>query len=225
MALLTSELQVAVDTPDIDVGLKQIRLLSDAEVDVIEIGTPLITSTGMTSIRSVRALLPNTILYADLKLLDFPDIELREAFAAGANRCSALISLSNENLQRSLEIASRWHGTVILSTMGYPVSLLRERVDTISRIGEFDFIAHGCGVSPHEAFSDMQSRLSILGSVLPPSRIIAAGGISTENIDSVVASGIRRVIVGRGVLASVDPTAQIEILKTRLLLSSNASVT
>ena len=128
----------------------------------------------------------------------------------------ALQSLTDENLKAAAETAARFDGTIVLSTMRYPLTLLKERIADTASISNFDYVAHGCGVDPAHAFVDMQSLLTELLQVLPKSAVIAAGGIDATNLSHVVGQGVRRAIIGRGMFTQSDPAAAVEKLKTIL---------
>jgi thiamine-phosphate pyrophosphorylase len=49
----------------------------------------------------------------------------------------------------------------------------------------------------------------------------AIGGITLENVDEVLATGVRRVAIGGAVNAALDPAASVEEFQRRLVLPSN----
>ena len=79
-------LQLALDTPDANLAY---RLLNQtgSDVDIIEIGTPLLIRYGINIISKIKQKYPQKLILADLKIVDAGAIESRLAFNAGADIC------------------------------------------------------------------------------------------------------------------------------------------
>ena len=78
-------LQVALDLTELSRAEKIAEEAVAGGADWIEIGTPLVKSEGMESVRRMRDLFPTTTLVADLKTSDTGAIEVEMAAKAGAN--------------------------------------------------------------------------------------------------------------------------------------------
>ena len=78
-------LQVALDFVNLKRALKVAQQAVPAGVDWLEVGTPLIKSEGVESIRVLRKNFPHIPLVADLKIMDVGRVEAEIAFKAGAD--------------------------------------------------------------------------------------------------------------------------------------------
>ncbi|KID27907.1 Orotidine 5'-phosphate decarboxylase / HUMPS family, partial [Prauserella sp. Am3] len=52
-------------------------------VDVLELGTPLVKSAGISAVSAVKAAHPDKLVFADLKTADAGELEAGLAFEAG----------------------------------------------------------------------------------------------------------------------------------------------
>ena len=59
-------------------------------VDIIELGTPLIKSAGLSAISAIKAAHPDKEVFADLKTADAGFLEADIAFSAGADLVTVL---------------------------------------------------------------------------------------------------------------------------------------
>lgn len=82
-------LQVAIDLLTTEAALRLAGQVAPY-VDVIELGTPLIKSEGMSVITAVKNAHPDKTVFADLKTADAGELEARLAFDAGADLVTVL---------------------------------------------------------------------------------------------------------------------------------------
>jgi 3-keto-L-gulonate-6-phosphate decarboxylase len=205
-------LQVAIDTSDCRKALSSIGEAFRHGADVVEIGTPVIANCGLTFVWRVRKLHPSKPIYVDTKTIDFPDMELEVAYSFGASTASAMAFMTNENILKALASAQRHRRNLAVSTMGYPVSLLPERVHELSLLGCDLFIAHGQGITLESAFQDLVNRAAEIYRE-PGIRMVCAGGICRENIQGLLRFEPFGFIVGRAIARAADPLAEIAALK------------
>ncbi|WP_336162332.1 orotidine 5'-phosphate decarboxylase / HUMPS family protein, partial [Amycolatopsis sp. VC5-11] len=62
-------LQVALDVLDVGSALALARQVA-GEVDILELGTPLVKSAGIAAVTAVKAAHPDKLVFADLKTAD-----------------------------------------------------------------------------------------------------------------------------------------------------------
>ena len=209
------KLQVAIDTVDPEEAIYIADMAVLAGADILEIGTPLITSQGASIVRLLAKRHPGFEIYADIKLIDFPELELGVCFDAGATSASVMMFASDENVQRAINIATSRGCRLFFSSMGYPLQLLACRTHRLVSLGAKNVIAHGSGESLHDAFADMQSRareIQRVSGVL----LSVGGGITLADAVNVAAVRPEVVIVGRAVTKSADLRSAVASYKALL---------
>jgi 3-hexulose-6-phosphate synthase/6-phospho-3-hexuloisomerase len=72
-------LQVALDLLELKRALQIAQEAIDGGADWIEVGTPLIKSEGMSSIRAMRDRFPDSVIVADMKIADTGTLEVEMA--------------------------------------------------------------------------------------------------------------------------------------------------
>ncbi len=205
-------LQAAIDAPSLANAGASLRRFADNEfVDRIEIGAPLLSHYGVQAAHYFAARWDAKRLYADTKLIDFPTLELGPYLRTGIRHFSAMAFMSDESLRELRLLAKEQDFSVLISTMGFPLSLLQERVCQIREIGFADFICHGAG-APDAAFSDMIVRATALRGVTAIN-LVAAGGIDPINAHELAVFNFSGLIVGRGLNARTDINVAAGIVK------------
>ncbi|RLI78302.1 hypothetical protein DRP05_07660 [Archaeoglobales archaeon] len=182
--------------------------------DIIEIGTPLIKIYGVEIIDFVHKAHSNIQIYADLKVVDFPEIVIPKFFSAGASLISVMIFANKGNIQKALELAKLYNKKILVSTMGYPISELKTRIEELSQLGVEYIIAHGSG-EPHEAFYDMVKKLKIMATI-HNIKLVAAGGINRSNLYQILDYNPEMIIIGRGIIEK-DIKTEIKYIKEKML--------
>ena len=105
-------LQLALDTPHADTVR---RLLDETagDVDIIELGTPLLIRYGVDIIAGIRRDHPDKKILADLKIADAGAVESGLAFDAGADIVTVLGTAHPATLREAGERAKRSGGRVM----------------------------------------------------------------------------------------------------------------
>lgn len=208
-------LQAAIDAPSLaNAGASLRRFAGNEYVDRIEIGAPLLSHYGVRAAQYFAVRCDAGRLYADTKLVDFPALELGPYLRTKIRHFSAMAFMSNESL-RELHALANAHGlSVFISTMGFPLSLLEERVCQIREIGFTDFICHGAG-APGTAFDDMLARATALQGVAGIN-LVAAGGIDPSNAHRLAVFNFSGLIVGRGLTARTGTNVAARIVEDAL---------
>ena len=70
------KLQAAFDLVDLDQALAIATTIVDA-VDIIEAGTVLVIENGLDSVRKLRAMLPEAIILADIRIIKYHYLYIR----------------------------------------------------------------------------------------------------------------------------------------------------
>jgi len=187
-----TQLQLALDEPDLEVAVTRGRELIDL-VEIIEVGTPLVIEYGMEAVRRIREACPGVEVLADLKVMDAGRLEASLAFRAGADWVSVLGVAADVTVQGVIEAAGDAGGRVLVDLIGCPdipvraAELLRLGADVICVHTAFD--SQSSGAHPLD-------ELAQLLEVTPSERAAVAGGIRPETLPAVRELAPRIVVVG-----------------------------
>lgn len=209
------KLQFAIDSINLDQISRMVDEAVLGDVDIIEIGSSVIIKHGLGIVMNICQKYSATPVYADIKMVDFPEIEVKECLQAGATFFSVMVFTNKENIIKSLELATLSHATAVFSTMGYPLNIMKERIMDVLNWGGNYFIAHGSGASLKNAFSDMKKKAEIL-SEFDNVKLVLAGGITESNIKRILKYSPEIIIIGRGISQQKDIKSTIQRIKTVL---------
>ena len=170
-------------------------------MDWIEVGTPLIKSEGLQSIRELRRLFPQTTIVADMKIMDTGRVEVEAAAKAGANVVDVLGAASDATIRECIQAGKNYGASIVVDMIAVEDVLTRARF--VEELGA-DYVTVHCAVDeqmegkdPFEALRRVSQALSIPVGV--------AGGINSETAAQAVAAGATIVIVGGAISKAVDP--------------------
>ena len=111
------QLQFAMDTLTTEHALE---LAGEAApyVDVIELGTPLIKSAGLSAITAVKEAHPDKIVFADLKTMDAGELEADIAFQAGADLVTVLGVAGDSTIAGAVKSAKQHGKGIVVDLIG-----------------------------------------------------------------------------------------------------------
>ncbi|ODS40210.1 hypothetical protein BEH94_07380 [Candidatus Altiarchaeales archaeon WOR_SM1_SCG] len=205
----------ALDTTKVDQASHLARMATAGGADIIEVGTPLIKIEGVKIVKLLHTAYLDIPIHADLKVIDFPDMEITDFFSAGASSVSVMAFANNNNILKALEIARSYGGEIFVSTMEYPNFELKNRVEELSKLGVNYIIAHASG-DPKDAFNDLLQKIKILRP-FDNFNLIVAGGINEGNISLILSYHPKIIIIGRGISTKKDVTSAVMRIKGKIL--------
>jgi len=207
-------LQLALDNTSLADALVSTRLLA-AEVDVLESGTILIAAEGMQSVRCLRALHPNHIIAADIKVADAGSVLAKMSYTAGANWmtviCSAPIATvesalsvarKSENLDVQIELFGNWT---------FEEAAEWRRVGITQAIYHRGRDAQAAGQSWGEEDLAKVRRLADMGFELS-----ITGGLTPEELGLFKGIPVKVFIAGRSMRDASDPAAAARAFKAAI---------
>ena len=106
------KLQFAMDTLSTDAAL-ELAAAAAPHVDILELGTPLIKSAGLSAITAVKEAHPDKTVFADLKTMDAGELEADMAFKAGADLVTVLGVAGDSTIAGAIA-AGKKHGKCLL---------------------------------------------------------------------------------------------------------------
>ena len=95
-------LQLALDHTSLEAAQRDVALLQE-NVDIVEAGTILCLTEGLSAVKALRAQCPNKIIVADWKVADAGETLAQQAFGADHYLCCA----AGDGRERS------WHRAVL----------------------------------------------------------------------------------------------------------------
>ncbi|QHF21095.1 3-hexulose-6-phosphate synthase [Rathayibacter sp. VKM Ac-2762] len=193
------KLQFAMDTLSTDAAL-ELAAAAAPHVDILELGTPLIKSAGLSAITAVKEAHPDKTVFADLKTMDAGELEADMAFAAGADLVTVLGVAGDSTIAGAIA-AGRKHGKgVVVDLIGVPDKAARAR-EVVALGAEFVEMHAGLDEQAEEGFTFETLLRDGESSGVPFS---VAGGVSTATIESVQRAGALVAVAGGAIYGAPD---------------------
>lgn len=211
------KLQLAIDH-----GLRH-QILAVAQgvgpqVDIVEIGFPMIVTFGLGLVEEIRELLPNTTLCVDVKVYHGGTGVTTRCFDAGANIVSVLSCAPDPVIRKMVE-KSRVHGGQIMCDMVAPPRKVAQRTAEVDDLG-VDYVMVSTGFEPEYDYDiDTRRRWTFAPRVRPldlaqavkrnlrHAKLALNTGINESNIREVLALEPEVVSIGRAILDTDDRPA------------------
>ena len=218
------KLQLAIDH-----GLED-QILASAEklgpeVDIVEIGFPMMVTHGLPFVHQVRAKFPNVELCLDVKVYHGGTGITTRCFETGADIVSVLGVAPDPVIARMVEKAKAYDGRILCDMAG--VRNMAQRVAEVDELGvdlvsvpsgfrpeyDYDIEAHR---GPIQAWFNRVNPLDLAKAAkrnLRHAGLAISTGVNESNIREVVALDPAVVIVGRGIIDAEDRAQAAERLK------------
>lgn len=200
-------LQVALDYIELEPALAMAKLVRD-EVDIIEIGTPLVKAEGMRSVRAIREACPDTLILADMKTPDVGALEAQLAFDAGANWMTIIGCAPFVTVREAAEAAARLENHEALVEMTGITDAL-ERADEWREAGIERLVYHKGwdeGTVGGRKWNTVD--LTVIERLISRGfKMSVAGAIELDTIDAFIDLPISVFVVGRAIRETADPPA------------------
>lgn len=186
------------------------------EVDIVEIGFPMLITFGLGIVKQIREKHPDLCIFVDAKIFHGGTGVTERCFEAGANIVSVLSAAPDPVITKMVEKAKGFGGQVACD-LSCPPQHTGRRTAEVDELG-VDYIIVPSGYLPSHDYDLESHRISWL----PPAKVkpldiavmakrnmrhakLGIGtGINESNIRDVVALGPELVLVGRGILDAKD---------------------
>ncbi len=181
-------------------------------IDIVELGTPLLYREGIRAAAQLKALFPDAVLMADLKIMDAGDEEASIALNAGCQYVTVLGVTHNKTISGVVAAANRTGGQVIVDMM--------QVQDVVER--GYELLTLGCDyLCVHTAFDRQRTQtplatLNRMRKGLPHAPLAVAGGIGLPTIDAILTLQPKIVVVGGAITRAADPAAVTRLLRERM---------
>lgn len=203
------KLQVALDVATLGDALTLARQVAE-HVDILELGTPLIKSEGVSAIGAIKAAHPDKLVFADLKTADAGELEADLAFAVGADLVTVM-GTADDDTVRGAVAAGRKAGKSVVADMITVVEGRVKRIREVSALGvTFVEIHAGLDEQARPGYS-IKSLLADGREAGVPFSI--AGGVSVDTVASVQEAGAEVAVVGGAIYGAADPAAAAKAIR------------
>ncbi len=167
---------------------------------LLEAGTPLIKSLGISIVKKLKKYHPKTYIIADMKTLDVGEIEVFIAETQKANAVAISGLASIETIESSLRAGKSMNIDIILDLMNVenPVQLLEK----LSRIPEIILFHRGIDQEgnrehPWKIIAEIKSKYE-------KALVAVAGGLNLKTSSKALSNGADIIVIGRAITQSKD---------------------
>ncbi|TWH20548.1 3-hexulose-6-phosphate synthase [Prauserella rugosa] len=204
-------LQVAMDVLDLPSALTLAGQVAEY-VDVLELGTPLVKSAGISAVSAVKAAHPDKLVFADLKTADAGELEAGLAFEAGADLVTVM-GVADDDTIRGAVAAGAKYGKSVVADM---IAVTEGRVGRIREVAKL-----GVSFVEIHAGLDEQARPDYtIEKLLDDGReagvpFSIAGGVGPDTIGAVRQAGATVAVAGSAIYNAPDPAEAASQLRKR----------
>jgi 3-hexulose-6-phosphate synthase len=205
------KLQIALDMLDSDDAI-WLAEMTEAFVDIIEIGTPLIKHEGIKVLCKLRKRFADKMILVDLKTMDVGEYEADFCFENGADIVTVLGVADAGTIMGAVKSAKKHKRSVAIDLINV-VDKAKKAVEA-EELG-CDYIAVHTGIDQQLQNQSPLADLKIISKAVK-TPIMVAGGIKLETIDLIVDQQPAVVVVGGAITSANDPAFVADKLKQRM---------
>ena len=214
-------LQLALDTPHAGT-VRRLLDRTGGDVDIIELGTPLLIRYGVDIIAGIRRDHPDKKILADLKIADAGAVEAGLAFDAGADIVTVLGTAHPATLREAGERAKQSGGRVMadlitVREVDEAVSLARRLdrtgLDYLCLHTAYDARGQGGSGRTPEGIERGGAVVERVGAVVERAGLAVAGGLDPAMIERLIPHGPDIVVVGGYITGSADPGRAVRAVR------------
>ncbi|KQQ21999.1 3-hexulose-6-phosphate synthase [Rathayibacter sp. Leaf299] len=205
------KLQFAMDTLSTEAAL-ELAAAAAPHVDILELGTPLIKSVGLSAITAIKDAHPDKIVFADLKTMDAGELEADMAFTAGADLVTVLGVAGDSTIAGAIAAGKKHGKGVVVDLIGVPDKAARAR-EVVALGAEFVEMHAGLDEQAEDGFTFDTLLRDGESSGVPFS---VAGGVSTATIESVQSAGAVVAVAGGAIYGAPDVGEAAAALRAKI---------
>ncbi|NQX11573.1 orotidine 5'-phosphate decarboxylase [Microbacteriaceae bacterium VKM Ac-2855] len=206
------KLQFAMDTLTTEAAL-ELAAAAAPHVDILELGTPLIKSAGLSAVTAIKAAHPDKIVFADLKTMDAGELEADIAFTAGADLVTVLGSAGDSTIVGAVKAAQKHGKGIVVDLIGVADKAARAK-EVVALGAQFVEMHAGLDEQAEDGFTFGTLLENGEASGVPFS---VAGGVSVTTIASVQKSGAIVAVAGGAIYGAPDVGAAAAALKAAIV--------
>lgn len=199
------KVQVALDTRALPPALSAMRQVAPY-VDIVEVGTVLCLSEGMSAVRALRAAHPDHLLLADIRIAEAGSLLSRLAFESGADWVTVVSGAAPESFAAVADVAAEFGGDVQVELSdGWTWDVVQRCRD----LGIRHFILHRSrDAEARGQLTWSSTDLDSIGRIADfGGRVSVTGGMTLAELPSFADLPVEIFIAGRALYAAEDPAA------------------
>ena len=181
-------------------------------VDILELGTPLIKSEGLSVITAMKEAHPDKIVFGDLKTMDAGALEADIAFAAGADLVTVLGVADDSTIAGAISAGKKHGKGVVVDLIGVSDKVARAR-EVVALGAEFVEMHSGLDEQALEGYS-LDGLLRAGEEAGVPFSV--AGGVNASSIAAVQASGAQVAVAGGAIYSADNPGEAAQALRAAI---------
>ena len=205
------KLQLALD----DTWSKSLEVLRSliSYIDIVEVGTPLIYREGISAVQRLRAFYPETVILADLKIIDAGEGEATIAFEAGCDIVTVLGVAHDVTVRAAIAAARHFKKSIVADLIQVPDPVSRAR--QLLNMG-CDYL---CVHTAHDLSGEYSRSTAVvqhLRDELPGAPLAVAGGIGPATISEIAALHPEIIVVGSAITAAPNTETAAKTIRRRM---------
>ncbi|MBL0885957.1 3-hexulose-6-phosphate synthase [Myceligenerans indicum] len=205
------QLQFAMDTLTTEAALT-LAAAAAPHVDILELGTPLIKSEGLSAITAIKQAHPDKIVFADLKTMDAGELEADIAFTAGADLVTVLGTAGDSTIAGAVTAAKRHGKGVVVDLIGVQDKPARAR-EAVALGADFVEMHAGLDEQAEDGFT-LDTLLRDGEAAGVPFSV--AGGLNESTVAAAQASGARTAVAGSAIYGAPDVAAAAAAIRAAI---------
>lgn len=206
------KLQVAIDLLTVEAALELAGQVAEY-VDIIELGTSLIKTEGLSAVTAVKRNYPDKIVFADLKTMDAGELEAEIAFNAGADLVTVLGAADDSTIAGAVRAAKARSRGVVVDLIGVDDKVTRARE---ARALGARFVEFHAGLD-EQTKPDFDLNLLLRAAIEARVPFSVAGGVKPSTIDAVQQAGADVAVIGAAIHTAADPALEAKRLSGAIM--------
>ncbi|SHE33406.1 3-dehydro-L-gulonate-6-phosphate decarboxylase [Thermoanaerobacter uzonensis DSM 18761] len=207
------KLQIALDDQMLSEAIKTMQLVYK-EIDIIEIGTILCCSEGMSTVKNLKAMYPDKIILADIKIADAGEILSKMVFDAGADWTTVICCAPIDTVKAALKEAKKRNKDIQIELTG---SWTFEQAKQWKEVGVEQVVYHrGRDAQAAGQTWDVHDLNNIERLINMGFKVSVTGGITVKDLKLFKDMAINIFIAGRSIRDSKDPLEAAKEFKTAI---------
>ena len=206
------QIQLALDFGSLNENIEIAREVK-SQIDIIEIGTPLIYRYGVGAVTAMRQHFPDHIILFDGKIVDAGGEEAEIAFEAGADIVTVLATADDQTILGAVREAKKYNKKVYVDLIGE--KNIAARAKEVMQLG-IQYIGIHTAHDTQNGNYSFDSEFKALEGIVPSEMLAVAGGINPELASKIAKYRPGVVIVGTAVAKAKDRIGMLQAVRQNL---------